>query len=855
MPFKKFFVYPHIPKELENLLNISKNLWFSWNYDVLSVFYKIDPDLFRKVEHNPFKFIYYLPNTKLRALAKDQTFLMDLEDLWEAFKEYQEYVHPEIKKHRLGPEDKIVYFCAEFGLHPILPFYAGGLGVLAGDFLMSASDLGLPMLGIGLVYQHGYLRQEIDHAEKTQIESLDPLDLFLNFLDEVKNPDGSPLILSVNLMGIEAKLRVWKIKVGTVPCYFLDTNHPENPEEIKNILRYLYPGDLEKRIQQEIILGIGGYKLLKALHLEPKIYHLNEGHSAFVLLARLKDLLSQGFSLDEATMLIKETTVFTTHTPVIAGNEHFPKELVKKYLWEEIEELVEITKDKTILSECYKKGFLEGNTEIFWLPALAINSSSNVNAVSKLHQRTTKKMWHSLFSELPEEEVPIDYITNGVHWRWLSEPFYNLFKKYLGPNFIYMSPDDPTWNEILKIPDEEVWEAHKKNKYRLLNFIKNQLKEEALKLNLHEEEKQSFQLPKAQDLIIGCARRITAYKRNSLILYHKEKILRLLKEKDIVLVFAGKAHPKDIEGKNIIKEILTFRETYKLYNKIFFLKNYNLHLARYLIWGADVWLNTPFRPMEACGTSGMKAAMNGVLNLSVLDGWWPEGYNRLNGWAITPKEGLPLYNDYEANQLYNLLEKEVYPLFVERDEEGIPKDWVKMMKQSMYIACKNFSTNRMLLEYVDKFYAPIIERFKKLSQKGFTLLKALAEEKRILTEAWEKIKFIEVEENLEKSFLQEGNEVTVSAKVFLGGLNPELIEIQFVMIEEIACVCEVGGEEEKEKYVRSLPLRLVEIKDGIGVYQKTFYLQAPGPKEYNFRIVPKNPYLRRYYPNLIKWIF
>ncbi|WP_333570576.1 alpha-glucan family phosphorylase [Thermodesulfobacterium commune] len=854
MPFKKFFVYPSIPKELDKLLKISKNLWFSWNYDVLSFFYKIDRDLFRQVEHNPFKLIYYLPNIRLKALAQNQTFLMDLEDLWEAFQEYKEYVHPEVKKHRIDPEDKIVYFCTEFGLHPTLPFYAGGLGVLAGDFLMSASDLGLPMIGVGLAYQHGYLKQTIDPNQKTQTENPEILDLFLNFLEEVKNPDGTSMALSMNLMGVEIKLRVFKLEVGKVLCYFLDSTHPENPEEIKEILRYLYPGEIEKRIQQEIILGIGGYKLLKALNLNPKIYHLNEGHSAFVLLARLKDLLSQGFSLDEAIMLIKETTVFTTHTPVIAGNEHFPKELIKKYLWEELEELVELTKNENIILEFYKQGTLKENPEIFWLPALAINYSSNVNAVSKLHQKTTKKMWHPLFPELPEEEVPIDYVTNGVHWRWLSEPFYALFKKYLGANFIYMSPEDSTWEAILKIPDEEIWEAHKKNKYRLLNLIKTQLKEESFKLNL-SEEKQNYQPPKAQDLIIGCARRMTGYKRNSLILYHKERILKLLTEKDIVLVFAGKAHPKDVEGKNIIREILEFRETYKLYHKIIFLENYNIHLARYLIWGSDVWLNTPLRPMEACGTSGMKAAMNGVLNLSVLDGWWPEGYNQLNGWAIIPKEGLPPYNHYEAHQIYTLLEKEIYPLFTERDEDGIPRDWVKMMKHSMYIACKQFSTNRMLLEYIDKFYSPILERLKHLSQKDFSLLKALAEEKRILTENWENIKFIEVKENLEKTFLQEGQEVKVSAKVFLGSLNPELIEVQLVLIEEIACVCNLGEEEDRESYVRSFPLKLVEFKDGVGVYQKSLPLYGPGLKAYNFRVVPKNFYLRRYYPNLVKWTF
>lgn len=855
MPFKKFFLYPRIPPELEKLFVISKNLWFTWNYDALSLFYKIDPVLFRKLDYNPIKLLCYLPKLKLSALTKDKTFLMDLKDLWEKFIEYINYVHPEVEKAEISKKDMIVYFCTEFGFHPALPIYAGGLGVLAGDHLIAASDLGVPITGIGLLYHHGYLNQKIDPKEKVQIDGPETLDLFLNFLEEVKTEKGEPLIFSIPIMGTEIKIKPWKIQVGRVTCYFLDANLSENSEEIRDILRYLYPGDPEVRIQQEIILGIGGYKLLKVLNLEPKVFHLNEGHSAFVLLARLKDLLAQGFSFDEAKLIIKATTVFTTHTPVIAGNEHFHKDLIKKYLWEEIEELVELTKDERIVERFYKEGILEHDPEIYWLPACAINNSCYVNAVSKLHQKTTKKMWHSLFKNLPEEKVPIDYITNGVHWRWISEPFYNLLKKYIGPNFIYMSDKDPGWEEIFKIPDEEIWEAHRKNKYKLITYLKTILKDEFIKLGLKEEEEKILRLPKAQDLIIGCARRVTGYKRNTLILYNKEKILDILRHKDIILVFAGKAHPKDFAGKDMIREILEFREKYHLFHKIIFLENYNLHLARYLIWGSDVWLNTPLKPMEACGTSGIKAAMNGVLHLSVVDGWWFEGYNKLNGWAIYPKDGLPPYNDFEANQIYTLIEKEIYPLFTERDEDGIPRQWVKMMKHCIYNACKNFSANRMILEYLNKFYVPAIKDYKELSKNEFELLKKIAQEKKFLEENWDKIHVVEIKEDIEKKLLLEEEKVDVTIKLNSGPIPPELLEIHLVLIEEIICTPEEGKEELIEKYVKSLPLKLIQSEDGVGIYQGSFYLFGTGLKEYNFGIFPKSPYIKKYYPELVKWIY
>jgi starch phosphorylase len=850
MNFKKFFVYPRIPENLQKLLALSNNLWFTWNYDALSLFYKIDAETFRRFKYNAKKFFYHLPKTKLQKLEKEERFLMDLEDIWEAFEEYKEYKHPLIENMDIKKEDIIAYFSTEFGFHPVLPIYAGGLGVLAGDMIIGASDLGLPLIGIGLLYKNGYFRQKIDPAIKTQVEEPDEVDVFLNFLQEVKNEKGESLVINLEILDVPVKIKVWKLDVGRTFCYFLDTDIFENPPEIRDILRYLYPGEPERRIQQEIILGLGGYYALKAMGIKPKLYHLNEGHSAFVIFARLKDLIKEeGLSLDEAKMFIKETTIFTTHTPVISGNEHFPHELVKKYLFDLLEDVLDLkTREKL-----FEEGFIGKDKTVFWLPALAIRNASYVNAVSKLHQNTTKRMWNPLFEKHISEEVPIDYVTNGVHWRWLSEPFYNLLKKYLGPHFIYMSPDDSGWEEILKIPDEEVWDAHKRNKYRLVGYLKKLLEEEYLKLNLPLKETRAFKFPKADNLIITCARRITGYKRNTLILYDKEKIAEILKNTDTILLFAGKAHPKDEDGKKMIREILEFREQYGLYDKVIFLENYDIHLARYLVWGSDVWLNTPFRPFEASGTSGIKASMNGVLHLSVLDGWWPEGYTGNNGWAIYPKEGLPPYNSFEANQIYNILENEIQPLYYERDEEGIPRNWIKMMKQAIYTACKDFSINRALIEYTKKFYIPALDNFKILTENNYAFLHEIINKKNTILEKWDELKILNVYDNIFRRDLFEDDKFEITVEVELAGLSPDLIDVQIVFLSEIYCVLAPGVEEEIKRILEVISIPFKEYKDNKAIFHGIYPLYGHGLKQYSLRIVPKNAFIRRSHPELIKW--
>ncbi|MCS7150365.1 MAG: alpha-glucan family phosphorylase [Caldimicrobium sp.] len=844
MEFKKFFVYPRFPQSLEKLVTISYNLWFTWDFDALSLFYKMDAELFRKVKHNPIKFIHLLPKEKIQALSQDKKFLNDLQEIWERFEEYLKKSSPVVESLGISSEDTIAYFCTEFALHEALPVYAGGLGVLAGDILMGASDFDIPIVGFSLLYNKGYFKQVIDQT-KIQREEPEKFDRFLSVLREVKDQAGNPLLLEISILDNVIKAKLWKVEVGKRLCFFLDCDIPENPQEWRNVLDYLYPADAEKRLKQEILLGVGGYVALKKLGLNPRIYHLNEGHSAFVILPRLRELmLERGLSYEEAALYIQETTVFTTHTPLIAGNEHFDTKLVEKYIGPELKALG-ITLDQFMQCGC-----ILGDKTIFWLPALTIRKSRFVNAVSKLHQETTKKMWHPLFPDWLLEEVPIDYVTNGIHWRWLSEPFEKLLRDYVGPDYRFLSHEDPAWEEILRIPDEEIWEAHRKNKQRLINCLNRFLEEEYLKGDSQKATKRWSVPLKRFHMIVGCARRVTGYKRNHLILFDKERLLRLLQdsERPVLFVFAGKAHPKDIEGKKIIQEILEFREKYQVEDRLIFLDNYDLHLARTILWGSDVWLNLPYRPMEASGTSGMKACMNGVLHLSVLDGWWVEAYDGTNGWAIEPKDGLPPFNFYEANQLYGLLEGEIRELFYKRDEEGIPREWVYRMKRAFYTVCKYYSMNRVLGEYLQRLYLPALAQSRTLAKDDFAMVRALISEKRILEENWRDLKILNFYTNLKSEEIWEDTELEVYVEISLGNLSPDLLTV------ELVCIRETGLDEENtKKEINYMPMELTKQEGNKATYEVRYSLYGHGLRRLGVRVIPRSEILRRAFTELIKW--
>ncbi len=842
MEFKKFFVYPKFPESLEKLITISYNLWFTLDFKALSLFYKMDADLFRKVRHNPIKFLHLLPKEKIDTLAQDRRFLFELQEVWERFEEYLQKRHPLVSES-FSKEDYIAYFSTEFAFHEALPIYAGGLGVLAGDIVIGAADLDIPLVGVSLLYNKGYFKQSLDLVG-LQKEEPDYVDKFLNFIREIKDEQGNPLSVEIRLLDQSLKAKVWKLEIGNRFCLFLDSDLPENPPELRALTDYLYPADPEIRLKQEILLGIGGYQALRKMGISPVLYHLNEGHSAFVILARLKELMQEkGLSFPSAKLFIQETTIFTTHTPLIAGNEHFDTKLVEKYLGSEITSLGLTTED---LIKC---GCFSGDRKVFWLPALGIRYSRFINAVSKLHQETTKKMWQPLFENWLLDEVPIDYVTNGVHWRWLSESFYNLLEKYIGTNFKFLDPEDSAWDEILNIPDEEIWEAHKKNKQKLINLINKNLEEEYLKKDPQRFRKKVLVPLKRYQLIVGCARRVTGYKRNNLILFDKERLLKIIEdnEKPVVFVFSGKAHPKDVEGKKMIQELINFSLEHHLEDRFIFLENHNLHLARYILWGSDVWLNTPYRPMEASGTSGMKAALNGVLHLSVLDGWWAEAYDGTNGWALHPKEGLPPFNFYEADQIYNLLEGEIKELFYERDEEGIPREWVRRMKRALYKACKHFSINRVLSEYLRKFYLPSLKSAKELGAGNWDLLNRLTEEVKILQENWHKLRIRSFTLNIPGEAIWEDTEIEIKVEVELSGIPKDLIRVEAV------CIKEMELEEPIGRALDFIPLEFIREEENVAFYEIKYSLYGHGLRKIGVRVVPEKEILKKAYPELIKW--
>ncbi len=679
---KENFAHTQVYKE--QLYKLAYNVWTMWDYEALGLFREIDEDLFFRVGENPVGFLNKIAEEDLNKILSDKHFLARLEAIFNRYTEYEKKSNYFSKQMA----DRLVaYFSMEYGLHGSIPVYSGGLGILSGDHLKGASDLGIPIIGVGLFYRYGYFNQRINEGgmqeefyEENKIGDLP--------IREVIDRENKPLRIEVNILGNSIQVQVLEANIGKVKLILLNTNISENPVEYRKITDYLYVADRDKRIQQEIVLGFGGYRALKAMGIKPTTYHLNEGHSAFIIIELLREYIKDsGCTFEEAVELVRKSTVFTTHTPVEAGNENFPTEMIEKYLKKDIENL-------GISFEDFVKLGTNREKEPFWLPALAIRFSCKVNGVSKLHAEVSREMWANLFPNRDVDEVPIQGITNGVHYSWLSSEFYELFVRYLGPEFI-LKLDAENLSHIFDIPDREIWKAHRMAKERLLRFLERKLKQRL----------------ESDILTVGYARRFATYKRATLLLEDKERLKRILCDntRPIRIIFAGKAHPADQEGKEMIRTILQYAREHNLRDKVFFIENYDIAMARYLVQGVDVWLNNPLKPMEASGTSGMKAGINGVLNLSVPDGWWPECYNGKNGWAITAGEGvtnLQERNRAEAGQIYDLLEGAITVLYYTRNKEGLPVEWVSMMKESIYSVYKNFNIGRMLKDYVEKIYTP-----------------------------------------------------------------------------------------------------------------------------------------------------
>jgi starch phosphorylase len=692
-----------LPTRIKRLEELANNLWWSWHQDARDLFKMLDYPLWRSTGHNPVLMLLEASQERIEEVAKDPLFLRHYDSVLLRFDRDVKDGHLWFSQTYPDFTDRpIAYFSAEFGLHQSIPIYSGGLGVLSGDHAKEASDLGMQMVGVGFLYSQGYFTQRIpSHGWQEAIYT--PLKLSQTPINPCRGKDGNQLRVKVRLANQEVHALIWEVKVGRTLLYLLDTDVPENAPWDRTLSARLYGGDREMRMSQEIVLGIGGVRAIRALGLDPIVWHINEGHCAFMTLERIRELVKQGMAFDEAAETVRSSTIFTTHTPVPAGHDAFDLSMVEKYFrhyWEEMG----LTREQFLAL-----GQWESQLN---MTVLSMRLSQHRNAVSDLHGKVSRRMWHVMWPDRPVEEVPIDHVTNGVHLpSWVYGPLGRLFEKYLGSGWRERHDDPDLWERLDDIPDKELWIVHQNQKRKMMGFIRERARRRRISGQMDPDQvlaAGAFLDPEA--LTIGFARRFATYKRATLLFQDLEWLKRVVHDlyQPVQFIFAGKAHPADEAGKHLIQQVYNLAKDPALGGRIAFLEDYDMHVARYLVQGVDVWLNTPRRPHEASGTSGMKAAINGVPNLSVLDGWWVEGYNGANGWAMKPLEkGDHRAQDaHDAAQLYQLLEAEVVPLFYRRDSDDIPRGWVEVMKESIRVAAPNFCMRRMVKEYTNKFYVP-----------------------------------------------------------------------------------------------------------------------------------------------------
>jgi len=857
-PTCTFTVIPSLPAKLERLRELAYNLWWCWNLEAIDLFRRLDRELWEESGHNPVLMLGTIEQERLEEAAEDEGFLAQLERVYQNFERYIKSQNTWYGKTHGAPTTSlaegsrvpyIAYFSAEFGLTDCIPNYAGGMGILAGDHLKAASDLGLPLVGVGLLYQEGYFRQYLNRDGWQQ--ELYPENDFYNMPIQLElREDGTPLTIQVDFPGRKVTAQVWRAQVGRVPLFLLDTNIPANSRQDQNITDELYGGDLEMRIQQEIMLGIGGLRALEAMGIRPTVCHMNEGHSAFLALERIRILMEkQGLSFAEAREAVSAGNIFTTHTPVPAGIDRFPPELMDKYFsayYSELglsrEEFLALGRENPADSQ-----------EPFCMAILALRLTAHTNGVSRLHGQVSRRMWQGIWPGVPEEEVPITWITNGVHIpSWTSFDMASLYDRYLGPRWLER-PDDPTiWERVDEIPDEELWRTHERRRERLIAVVRRRLRQQ-----LERQGASPSEIERADDVLdpkaltIGFARRFATYKRATLILRDPDRLARILNDQDrpVQIIFAGKAHPKDHPGKELIQQIVRLSQREEFRQRIVFIEDYDMCIARYLVQGVDIWLNTPLRLREASGTSGMKAAANGAINMSTLDGWWDEAFQPHAGWAIgrgEVYEDLNYQNDIESKAIYELLEKEVVPLFYDRNSRGLPHKWIALMKAAVRAICPVFNTNRMVREYAERFYLPAAQRYERLAEEDMARAKALAQWKSFLHTHWPEIRVDSVEADIPAQ-IKVGTELQVRAQVHLGVLEPKDVTVQLYYGP-----LDTKGEISKGE---AIAMRWEESTgEGNHVFVGFISARASGRYGYTVRILPQHEDLNHpYEPGLILW--
>ena len=835
-PVHSYTVAPSLPDSLKNLQVLALNLLWGWNHEIMEGFMRLDPELWEKTGHNPVKMLGMISQDRLNSLAEDDSFLAQLERATNRFNDYMESKTSWFKKNNPGlSKCQVAYFSAEFGITECLKIYSGGLGMLAGDHLKSSSDLGIPLTGVGLLYQHGYFHQYLN-ADGWQQERYDESDFFTAPLRLATTSSGEAILVGVDLPGRTVKAQILIAQVGRVSLYLLDTNIPVNSVEDRRITGQLYGGDRETRIIQEILLGIGGYNAFKAVGIAPTIFHLNEGHSAFLTLERCRDLMkNSGLAFGEAREVTRASTVFTTHTPVAAGNDYFVPELMEKYFSQYYRELGLNHKSFMGLGRINP----DDEKELFCMTVLALRMAGSSNGVSKLHGVVSRQMWRGIWPAAPMDEIPVKSITNGVHApSWISMDMAHLLDRYLSPGWREDPGQYGNWNRIRNIPELELWRTHELRRERLIAFARKRLAQQ-----LEARGAPFTDIVFAQEVLqtdaltIGFGRRFATYKRATLLFRNPERMMKILtnKERPVQFIFAGKAHPADTPGKELIRQIIHFEREPEVRRRIVFLEDYDMRVARYMVQGADVWLNTPRRPLEASGTSGMKASINGALNLSILDGWWPEAYTPETGWAIGRGESYnndEYQDDVESNALYDLLEKEIVPMFYDRTSDDIPRRWVDKMKSAMRRINPQFNTNRMVGEYAEMIYIPAFHLYESISAGNFKAAKQLSQWKERLHNNWPSVRFgpITVDNHPE---MKVGSSVVVRAKIELGKLKPD-----DVSVELCSGILNASGEIDSLKITPMAPEGSAE--GGTRDFTATLKFEMSGRMGHTVRVLPKH---------------
>ena len=847
--FNRVTVVPQLPEKISRLTEIANNLWWSWNTEFLKLFQMIDIDLWENVGKNPIKFLKLVNQSKIEEISENSEFLKQYNRVVENFDNYMNSKDTWFnKKYPNNKNDLIAYFSAEYGLDEVVPIYSGGLGILSGDHLKSASDLGLPFVAVGLLYKNGYFHQKIN-SKGEQCSEYHNIDLYNLPILPVKDKMDDDVIIDIELGERILHLKLWQINVGRVKLYLMDSDIEQNDEDLRNITLRLYGGDKEMRIRQEIVLGMAGVQVLQKLGLKPTLYHMNEGHSSFLTLQLIYNIMQEKqVSFEIAKEMATVETVFTTHTPVPAGNDIFDITLVEQYFnkfWSKLG----ISREEFLkLGMKENEGFEQG----FNMAILALKIAGKKNGVSKLHGEVSRELFSEVWPNIAEDESPITYVTNGIHTcTWLAPNLKNLYNEYLPPYWQDKIEMDSTWQKIDNIPNEKLWDAHVARKEKLMRLIKQNITERYVNSGVGYDqigELVNSLNPKA--LTIGFARRFATYKRATLIFKDIARLTQILNDENrpVQIVFAGKAHPQDKEGQDLIKYIHEVSLMPQFKGKIFILENYNIGMSRYLVSGVDVWLNNPRRPMEASGTSGEKASVNGVVNCSILDGWWAEGYDGTNGWAIGTNA---TYNSYEeqdkadSNSLYHLLENKIIPAYYNQDNNGISSEWITLMKNSIKTTGGKYSTSRMLIDYINDLYMPLCNLNKKYFQNLDNVM-SYTEWKRIAKQNWQNIKITQ-DRNVDNGKFNAGSQITVNCEVELPNIDEKNVEVQvyFGQVLDNGTVRNVYTEE----------MNKVGEEDGKKFYEATLDLTTGGNFGYTFRVMPKHEMLvDSENLDLVKWI-